>query len=141
MNVATCEALAQLMPVLLIALIAERVAFKRTKNRRKARFKLASALIRTLFELMLALVIIGGELGFLNGIDEHGFKGETARSYWLLAVLVLIAILYRWVLLSPSVSYAFDRLFDLVFKWIGQSLQLFAGRFSPRSHRGQPSGE
>ena len=123
MNTATCEALAQVMPVLLIALIAERVGFNPRKNKRKSRYELAVALTRTFVDFVLALVIVSLELGFLNGIDGGGYKGSIARSYWAFTVLILIAILYRWLLLSPSVQFAFGALLDLTARGLGWLLR------------------
>jgi hypothetical protein len=80
MSATTCVVLAQVMPVFLIALVAERIGFKPGKNKRRTRYRLAVALARTFVDFILAVVLVMLELTFLAGIDRGGYAAAEARG-------------------------------------------------------------
>jgi hypothetical protein len=103
MSAATCAAVAQLLPVLLVVLIAERIVVpgKRRSKRRTRRLIAASA--RLFVDLVLAVTLVVGIFVALAGVENDGLQGQGANTVWVLAIALTVGVVYRWFLLSPVV--------------------------------------
>jgi hypothetical protein len=110
MSADTCAALAQVVPVFLIALIAERVRTPRIKDDETTSRRLAiilRATFRALSDLLLAIVLVALEITVVVGIEAGGMTGEDAQQNWGFFILVTIWTLLRWLLANPIVQAAY----------------------------------
>lgn len=100
-SVATCAAIAQILPVFMVALVAERIVLaKRPKTpTAKARSVLAS-LLRIAVDTVIATCLLAFTLRALMGIEANGLRGSDASELWIATFVLGFAILYRWMLLS-----------------------------------------
>lgn len=106
----TCAALAQVIPVFLIALVAERIVLpeRRFLRRKRGRLVIVRNRSRTraffgiFFSAYLAIAMAGLEMMFLFGIDNGGYTGRTAVNLWVFFVTVLLLVIMRW--LTPVLS-------------------------------------
>lgn len=103
-SAATCAAFAQILPVFMVALVAERVARSKepADSSARARLRLAT-LVRILFDLMLTAVLLFLTFAALDGIESDGVDGEHAALLWGGTFIIGLAILYRWLLLSTPI--------------------------------------
>jgi len=99
MSAATCAVLANVIPIFFIALIAER-----TVSRRDA---LLGRAVRFLADLILATLMLMLEIGVLIGVEKDGLN-QSAPLAWVGSGLVMLAVLYRWALLSPTMNDVVD---------------------------------
>lgn len=114
MSPATCAAIAQIMPVFLVALIAERVVFRKSEDVAKRRRNIITAVVRIGVDLLLACALLFITLLTLTGIEVGGIEGEQAETIWLFVILLFFGVLYRWLLLSTPLLEMFDGLANAV---------------------------
>lgn len=100
-SVATCTAIAQILPVFLVALVAERIVRAKQPKSPRARARSTLALlIRILVDLAIATGLLAFTLVALMGIEANGLSGPRAEELWRATFILGFAILYRWMLLS-----------------------------------------
>lgn len=100
-SVATCTAIAQILPVFLVALVAERIVRAKQPKSPLARARSTLALlIRILVDLAIATGLLAFTLVALMGIEANGLSGPRAEELWGATFVLGFAILYRWMLLS-----------------------------------------
>lgn len=109
MSAATCASLAQIMPVFVVALIAERIAFRRTPGAPEYTRNRLTVMLRILIDLALALALLAVTALALIGVELDGLYGRAADAAWIGAGLLATLIVYRWLLLStPLLSLLAD---------------------------------
>jgi predicted Co/Zn/Cd cation transporter (cation efflux family) len=123
MSADTCGAIAQIMPVFMVALIAERIAFKRGASSAETSRRLLVALARVVVDLTLAIGLLFVTVRALVGIEVGGLEGAEARATWVLAGLLAVAVLYRWLLLSPPVSRGMQRFLPIYIDIVRAALE------------------
>ncbi|WP_313366640.1 hypothetical protein [Microbacterium sp.] len=100
-SVATCTAIAQILPVFLVALVAERIVRAKQPKGPMARARSTLALlIRILVDLAIASGLLAFTFVALMGIEANGLSGPSAEKLWGATFVLGFAILYRWMLLS-----------------------------------------
>lgn len=107
MSGATCATLAQVMPVFLVALTAERIVFKQSKSPRKMTRRIAAVLARTLLDLAIAIALVVATFMAVAGVENEGLKGDGATTLWNLAIILTIVVVYRWLLLSTPIGQVY----------------------------------
>jgi len=100
-SAATCTAIAQILPVFMVALVAERIA----KLKEPAAFRaqvmlLLATVIRIFFDLALAFTLLTLTFVALLGVEADGLDGSPAKLLWGGSMVMGVAILYRWLLLG-----------------------------------------
>lgn len=75
-SAATCAAIAQIMPVFLVALIAERVVVSRSDDPTVVRRSMLAAAFRVLVDLTIAVGLLTCTGLALVGIEIDGWSGE-----------------------------------------------------------------
>jgi len=116
MNGQTCAVLANIIPIFLIALIAERAVSRKSP--------LALRTAKFVIDFALATVMLALEIGLLIGVENGGLH-KTAPLAWVGTFLILLAVLYRWALLSPAPNDFFDTTFDAAVRLLGKRFQYF----------------
>lgn len=100
MNAATCATLAQVMPVFLIAFIAQDFV------RNRSALPIAEHLISTFrsgLDAVLVILLLSLEVAFVIGVQSDGIQTKPmAVALWLGALYVAVFIVARWLLLSLS---------------------------------------
>lgn len=136
---ATCAAIAQIMPVFLVALIAERVVLRKTETISDRRMAVVATTIRILVDLTLACALLLTTLLSLTAIEVGGVSGQQAEVIWGLTISLFVGVLYRWLLLSTPLLGLFNQAADgiaaalvtlvesvgAVPEWLARSIQVF----------------
>lgn len=94
----TCAAVAQTLPVFLVALIAERIVF-RARRSGLARQWLAT-LARVFIDATIVLTLLVLTAYALVGLEKNGLQGGEAKALWFMSGVVALVVVYRWLLLS-----------------------------------------
>ena len=105
----TCAALAQIVPVFLIALIAERLTTPKFSEADDMVRRLGMILrfaFRAIVDIVLAIAMVAVELRCVLGIERDGLDGDTARQTWALFVVIVIWSLLRWLARNPLIVVA-----------------------------------
>ena len=113
MSADTCLAIAQILPVLLVVLIAEQVTVRVRADGRPLPREALAALARVSVDLVLAGVLVIDLFTVLRGIEAKGLEDEQAALAWNLTTFMIVAVVYRWFLLTPVVRMAIARGFAL----------------------------
>lgn len=100
MSAATCATVAQIMPVFVVALIAERIVFRRSPEAGQYPATQFAVLFRIVIDLALALALLGTSALALIGVELRGLAGSAAETVWFGSGLLAVLIVYRWLLLS-----------------------------------------
>lgn len=132
-STATCAAIAQILPVFMVALVAERIAKLRepVTARKRIRLMLATT-IRIMVDLILALSLLALTLAALIGIESEGLNGRSATALWTGTVAMGFAILYRWLLLSTPLLSFFNEINQIWVRLVFNSVESL-GRAVPQS--------
>jgi len=119
MNPDVCAAIAQVAPVFMVLLVAERVVFTAEDSSEPGTRMNAAAMAlgRVLVDLALALLGAALTMSSFIGIEEGGLFGDRAETMWILTFLLITAVLARWLLLSTPLS--------LIFEWTARGLTEF----------------
>lgn len=134
MSAEACAAVAQVVPVFLIALIAERVRAPKSNvlERRRPLVRLAvilRALGRVVVDVSLAVIMVVLEITVLLGIDTDGLGGKTAQQTWALLILVIAVTLLRWLFLNPAIqllAVEYWRFAGFVAEWLFRAIAYLA---------------
>lgn len=100
MSASTCATVAQIAPVFLVALVAERIVFRASPSPVEQRKRIAIVLIRVVIDGTIAVSLLLLTLLAVAGVEADGLTGQSARSAWYGFVLLAIAVIYRWLIVS-----------------------------------------
>lgn len=115
MTTEACLAVATMMPIFLVGLIAENIAFKvRSKARWDRALQLVQVFCRAVIDLCTAVLIAWAMVLALIGLNANGLVGNEAQSEWTLLMAVVVVVLARWVGRSAGFRYPLGALVDFL---------------------------
>ena len=100
MSAQTCATIAQIAPVFLVALVAERIVFRSSPRPAEQRRRIAVVLIRVGIDTIIAVALLLLTMLVVAGVETEGLTGRSATYAWFGFVSLAIAVIYRWLLLS-----------------------------------------
>lgn len=106
MSADTCSALSQIIPVLLLALIAERIV---VSDRKRPDLQFLGAILLFALDLVLASALTGAELAIVVGIERGGLNGFWSIYVWNVFGAAVVFILGRWAFRSPAYQVVIRR--------------------------------
>lgn len=128
MNATTCATLANVIPIFLIALIAERSVSRRAPH--------ASRAARLVVDFSLAALMLILEIGLLIGVENGGLNKSGVLA-WIGSGALMIAVLYRWALLSPTTDDIMDAAFRASVRFLAKGIPFFR-RFAKPTDEARP---
>lgn len=112
MGAGVCSALAQLAPVFMVLLVAERVVFTTGEDDDTVddlldndEFWLGTG--RIVVDLLLAAMCAFLTISALIGIEEVGFVGGYAAAMWVITFALIGLVILRWLFLATPLSTVF----------------------------------
>lgn len=111
MGAGVCGALAQLAPVFMVLLVAERVVFTTDGDETLEDLidddEVWLGAGRLVVDLLLAGLCAFLTIGALIGIEAEGYTGPFAETMWNLTFALIALVILRWLFLATPLSAVF----------------------------------